>query len=141
MKATKAVLEGLVKAQVVGGHKVRLEDPGPPDRDFRRESDFQEWVIELAHAFGWTAAHFRPARMIDKDGKARWMTPVQADGKGWPDLFMVRGDRAVVSELKFGKNQLTPEQRHWLWLLGAVKVTNVYEWRPSDCSEIREVLR
>jgi hypothetical protein len=40
------------------------------------------------------------------------MTPVGADGKGFPDLCLVR-ERIVFMELKVRYRQLTPEQELW----------------------------
>jgi Holliday junction resolvase len=53
----------------------------------------------------------------------RILTPYQgARAKGWPDIFAVRGDRAVAMELKCGKNRLSSEQTSWLADLRAAGV-------------------
>ena len=80
------------------------------------EQELSDKVIELAHLFGWRIAHFRPA--MTKHG---WRTPVAADGKGFPDLVMVK-DRVVFLELKSTRGSLTDEQVQWqeaLTLAGA----------------------
>jgi hypothetical protein len=69
------------------------------------ESEFLDQVLQYAKLRGWRSAHFRPAKTIDG-----WRTPVSGDGKGFPDLLLVRGDRVIVAELKVGKNKLTLEQ-------------------------------
>lgn len=96
------------------------------------ETAFQEQVFQLAHLNGWKVAHFRTARV----GKA-WMTPVAADGAGWPDCFLVHpatGD-ALAVELKREYGTLAPKQAEWLaWLeLGGIEC-QVY--RPSDIDQI-----
>lgn len=91
-------------------------------------------VLELAHMLGWRAAHFRAA--MTKHG---WRTPVAADGKGFPDLLLVRGKRLIVAELKSRTGRLTAEQQDWLDALA--DVADVYVWRPDDLEQIAEVLR
>lgn len=99
------------------------------------EAAWQAQVIDAANLLGWTVAHFRPART--KDG---WVTPVAAQGKGFPDLFMVRGDRVIAAELKSATGRVTPEQDQWLELLDATG-TETYLWRPGDFDHVIEVLR
>lgn len=71
----------------------------------------QAAILDLARLFGWHRAHFRPA-MTAKG----WRTPVSGDGKGFPDLCLVR-DRLVFAEVKVGRNRLSPEQCSWRdWL-------------------------
>ena len=102
---------------------------------------FQQQVIDYAQSVGWRCAHFRPARMKGKDGEEVWRTPVQADGKGWPDLVMVRAGRQVVMELKSDKGELSPDQQAWLEAFGQCRDVEVYLCKPGDIAEIEEVLR
>lgn len=100
------------------------------------ERDFQRAVIDLAHMLSWRVAHFRPA----KTSKG-WRTPVEADGAGWPDLILCRGERIVAAELKAGRNKTTAQQDDWLAHLAATGV-EVFVWRPDDLhGQILEVLR
>jgi len=105
-----------------------------------KETDFQRTVIDLAHHMGWHVAHFRTAMTRKtKEGKPVWVTPVQADGKGFPDLVLVR-DRVVFVELKAEKGRLSPEQAEWRdWLIGAGQ--EWYCWKPSDWPSLQERLR
>lgn len=99
------------------------------------ESDFLRQVLDLAAAYRWRTAHFRPARTADG-----WRTPVAGDGEGFPDLILVR-ERVIVAELKVGRNQVTGPQRLWLIAFEAAGVA-AYEWRhPDDWPEIERVLR
>lgn len=98
------------------------------------EAAFQAQVIELAHLFGWRVAHFRPA--LTKHG---WRTPVSADGKGFPDLVLVRRKRLIFAELKSQRGRLSPEQRDWWEAL--THVAEAYVWRPSDWPAIEAELR
>lgn len=78
------------------------------------ESQLQDAVIELARLLGYRVAHFRPAKT-----EQGWRTPVQGDGKGFPDLVLARPGRLIFLELKSKVGRLTVEQRAWLELLGA----------------------
>lgn len=100
------------------------------------EQDLSDCVIELGHVLGYTIAHFRPA-MTTKG----WRTPVLADGKGFPDLVLVR-DRVIFAELKSTKGVLSNEQVDWSGaLIGAG--AEYYVWRPSDWVDgvIESILR
>jgi hypothetical protein len=101
------------------------------------ESDFQKTVIDLAHLYGWKVAHFRPA--WSKDG-LRCMTAVQADGKGFPDLCMVKRSRLLFAELKSDKGKLSPEQDIWITELTNSMRCEVYIWKPENWEEIQEIL-
>jgi hypothetical protein len=100
------------------------------------EQELQDNVIELAHLLGWRVAHFRPA--MTKDG---WRTAVSADGKGFPDLVLVR-DRVVFAELKSAKGVLTDEQADWVGALVGAKA-ECHLWKPVDWTDgtIERVLR
>lgn len=71
------------------------------------EADFQRTVIDAAQALGWMCAHFRPAQTAQG-----WRTAVSADGKGFPDLVLVR-DRVLFIELKADRGKQTADQRAW----------------------------
>lgn len=73
-----------------------------------KESELQRSVIEMARLFGWRIAHFRTAQ----SKKGHWITPVGADGKGFPDLCCVR-ERVIFIELKVNYRGLSPEQEVW----------------------------
>ncbi len=104
----------------------------------KAEAAFQRTVIEMAQVYGWKVAHFRPART--KDGG--WITPVAADGKGFPDLFCVRRStrQRFAAELKVPPNTVTTEQDEWLTALEACGIP-AYTWTPLDWEEIERVLK
>jgi hypothetical protein len=54
------------------------------------ETVFQNDVIIYAHSTGWFVSHFRGVRIQRQDGSVYYQTPCSADGKGLPDLLMVR---------------------------------------------------
>jgi hypothetical protein len=84
------------------------------------EDEFQRQVIALARLRGWKAAHFRRVRVARKSGSTYWETPVAADGKGWPDLFLAKPCfRPLAWELKVEPNRASQEQLDWLYLLTA----------------------
>lgn len=100
------------------------------------EEQFLQQVLTLAKWLGWRSAHFRPART--KDGG--WRTAVAGDGKGWPDLVLVKGGRIIFAELKTDTGTFTPEQEAWLKALEGC-CQEVYRWRPHQWQWIENVLR
>lgn len=105
--------------------------PGPEPL---AEKDWQRQVIDLARMLHWRVAHFRPA--MTKHG---WVTPVAADGKGWPDLLLVR-DRVIAAELKADAGALSDDQRLWLAALERAGI-EVHVWRPADAQIVLQTLR
>lgn len=99
------------------------------------EAEWQQQVIDLAHIHGWRVYHARPAQ----NGRGDWRTPVAADGKGWPDLTLVR-DKVLFVELKSESGRLTTEQRHWLDALQAAGA-HVAVWRPRDFDTVLDTLK
>lgn len=99
------------------------------------EKDFQKSVIELAQTLGWKVAHFRAART-----KHGWATPVAADGKGFPDLCMMRYERIVFAELKRRGKKPGLEQEDWHQTIRRT-TAEMYIWTEDDLEEIMEVLR
>lgn len=95
-------------------------------REPLRGKALQRAVVDLARTCGWRVAHFPTIQ----DARGVWRTPVAADGKGWPDLVLVR-DRVLVREVKGDGDRLRPEQETWLTafrLAGA----DAGVWRPKD---------
>jgi hypothetical protein len=102
------------------------------------EAGFQRWVINTAHIFGWKVAHFRPA--MNQRGK--WMTPVQADGAGFPDCVLAnsRQRRLIIAELKREDGKLSDKQKEWLDTLTNCNV-ETYCWKPSMRDDIERILK
>jgi hypothetical protein len=104
------------------------------------ERDWQRTVLDTARTRGWRCAHFRAART-----SKGWRTPVQADGQGFVDLVLVRGDRIEFVELKTETGRLTEAQAGWLAAVALVAETNpgvaARVWRPSGWDLVVEVLR
>lgn len=91
------------------------------------ELDFTKVVLKYAKLCGWRTAHFRPGMMAN----GRWITPVQGDGKGFPDLVLVRGKRLLFVELKMPHGELSDEQLDWmcdLWDTGV----ECKRWTPES---------
>ena len=102
------------------------------------EADFQDMISDLAHLCGYKVAHFRKARK--KDGS--WITPVSADGKGWPDLILCNDKRksVIVTEIKSEQGKVTPEQQDWIDRLSQCGI-ETHVWKPSQWDEIVLKLR
>jgi hypothetical protein len=90
------------------------------------EAQLQSAIIELAHALGYRAAHFRPA--LTSKG---WRTPVSADGKGFPDLNIIGKGRVIYIECKSEKGQQSPEQLQWEQAIRE-SGAEYFLFRPSD---------
>ena len=99
------------------------------------ENVFLDLVLRLAKMNGWRVAHFRTAQTP----RGGFITAVQADGKGYPDLTMVRGDRLVFAELKAERGSMEPEQKEWITDLKTTGA-EVYKWKPRDWENIVIIL-
>ena len=105
--------------------------------------DLQRAVIDLARLHGFFVAHFQSVLATRKDGTARWRTPAAADGKGFPDLVLVRpGDRVIYVEIKGKGDTVRPEQADWhRWLASAGQDVFVWTERELNSGAINEVLK
>ncbi len=98
--------------------------------------DLQKGIIDLAHTFGWHVAHFT----VVQDARGVWRTPAKADGKGWPDLFLVR-ERAVAIEVKGDGDTMKPEQEEWRDRLQRAGIEH-YVVTPKDWPDnVKEILQ
>lgn len=103
----------------------------PMDRNMP-EAQFGALFLDMAHEFGWAAAHFRPA--LTKHG---WRTAVQGDGTGWPDWFVIHvgsGD-CFATELKVRYAKPDPQQKLWALRFAAARIEHHFWW-PPDWPEI-----
>ncbi len=96
------------------------------------EFDFTKQVLKMAKLFGWRTAHFRPGMMAN----GRWITAFSGDGKGFPDLVLVRGSRLVFVALKNHDGELSEEQLNWLHALN-IAGAEVAMWCPKKLTEIQ----
>src|SRR5690606_27680126 len=88
------------------------------------EKEFMQSVIDFARALRWRVYHTHDSRRSEP---------------GFPDLFMVRGTRAIAAELKRVEGQVTPAQRDWLQAINATGI-ETYIWKPIHWDEIKAVL-
>lgn len=95
------------------------------------EDDLLRAVLDMARLLGLMTAHFRPAQVRDKDGTQRWVTAVQGDGKGYPDLTIVGPGGVMFRELKSEKGPCSSEQKVWIGRLETAGA-DVGVWRPAD---------
>ena len=91
------------------------------------EARLQRDVIELAQLLGVMVAHFRAAQVRD----GTWVTPLQGDGAGFPDLVLLSPHRVAYAELKSHYGKPTIAQQRWLDRLAHAGEA-VYVWRPAD---------
>jgi hypothetical protein len=104
---------------------------------FRTEAEFSKAVIKLAHDYGWTVSRFHRLP-VPRDGKMQWRTPVGADGKGFPDLTLVR-ERLIFAELKLAPGKPNVDQQRWLDKLASAGC-EAYCWTDRILDQIEETL-
>lgn len=80
------------------------------------EKHLQQQVIHLARWLGWWTHHHYDSRRSEP---------------GWPDLVMLRGDRALFRELKTTKGRVTQAQGRVLGKLADAGL-DAEIWRPRD---------
>lgn len=84
-------------------------------------------VVELATLLGY---------------KCQWHWRSYHSPAGWPDLFLVRGERVIAVELKVKKDKVTTAQQEWLDILAATGKCETYVWRDTtDFQEITRILQ
>ena len=98
------------------------------------ENDLLCAVLDVLKVYGYRVAHFRPART-----SRGWRTPVEAEGKGYPDLTAVGRGRILAVELKSATGKVTPEQAAWLEAFSRCGA-EVFVWRPADLAAIPTIL-
>jgi len=96
-----------------------------PERERLKGRDLQKAIIELARRLGWRVGHTPPVKT-----ERGWRTPVAADGKGFPDLVLVR-ERVVWAEVKGDTDRLKREQQDWHTAL-RLAGQEVYVWTPEE---------
>jgi VRR-NUC domain len=94
--------------------------------------ELQAAIVELGRTLGWTMAHFASVP-VKRGGRTIWMTPAQADGKGFPDILAVR-ERAIAIEVKGKGDRLKPEQERWLTAFRIAGI-EAFVWGPKDWGE------
>jgi hypothetical protein len=90
------------------------------------ETRFQNQILQAAFAERWIAYH-------------PWLSIKSA--AGWPDLFLVKGNRALALEVKKESGKATPAQQAWLTALDEVPGITARCVRPSDWDAIVKLLR
>ena len=85
---------------------------------------------------GQASAHFRP--LLTKKG---WRTPVSGDGKGFPDVVLVKPGRPVLFiECKGKTNSLEPDQQKWRDAIEAASGCVYMLVRPDNLEDLVKVL-
>jgi hypothetical protein len=100
------------------------------------EDQLLKATLDVAKLYGWHSFHVRPART-----EKGWRSPVQGDGKGFPDLVLAKRDRLIFAELKGVTGTLTREQ--WQWRDVLEPHAPFYVWRPSawESGDIASILK
>ena len=100
------------------------------------EAEWQQQVIDLAHAYRWQHCHVRRTR----GRNSGWVTGTSVTG--WPDLMLWSEfrKRLIFVELKSETGKVRPEQERVLASLAAAG-QEVFVWRPSDLEAAHAELR
>lgn len=93
------------------------------------EAAFQHAVIGLARVYGWRCFHAPDNRPGLRTGRPQALAA--PEGKGFPDLVLVRGAALIFAELKTRTGRVSAQQREWLEALEETEC-EVYVWRPAD---------
>ena len=102
------------------------------------ESEWMGTVGDLLDAYQWAWIHHNPGRRAH----GKWASPVQGNSAvGWPDLFAIRGERAVAIELKRDGNKPAPAQEAWLARLRGVGIEAHVATLPADFHFLDQLLR
>lgn len=96
----------------------------------QNELDLERWIVDLAHLFRWRVFAMKDSR------QQFWGTDT-----GFPDLFLVRGERAIAAELKRMHGRYRAGQEDWLAALAGVPGIESYTWRPADIVVIERILK
>lgn len=91
------------------------------------ENDLLAAVIAMAQVLGLKAAHFRTAQARS----GNWITAVQGDGTGYPDLTIAGPGGMLFRELKSARGVLAPEQQGWITAL-TIAGQDAGVWKPAD---------
>lgn len=94
--------------------------------------ELQAAIVDLARTLGWRVAHFASVP-VKRGPRVIWMTPAQADGRGFPDLILLR-ERLLAVEVKGDGDSLRDEQRTWLDAF-AIAGEQAVVWTPKDWGE------
>lgn len=122
------------------------------------EHAWQAQVIGLARLYGWRIFHAVDNRPAGRTGRPQRLAA--PEGKGYPDLTLIKVPRLVVAELKTRTGRLGPGQQEWIaafhqlgeaieseltYGMEALNRTEdpsveAYIWRPADWDEVQAVL-
>ena len=103
----------MTKAQVI---------PGP---ESMTEKELLRSIVAAAKECGWRVWH-------------PWLSIHSA--RGFPDLFMAKGGRALAWELKTNKGKVTEAQQEWLEALVQVPGVDARVVRPADLEQAYRAL-
>lgn len=100
-----------------------------------RQAEIMNLVVTMARQRGWRVAHFDSVETVipGGDGRTRWMTPARADGRGFPDLLLVR-ERVLVAEVKGGAHKPSAAQAEWMFAFRIAGV-RAHVWTPAGLAD------
>jgi Holliday junction resolvase len=85
--------------------------------DLQTERAFQRQVCDLLKLYGWWVSY-------------HWSS--LHSPRGWPDVFALKGGRALALELKTERGRVRPEQVEWIAALNEIPGITARVCRPSD---------
>lgn len=110
------------------------------------EDQFLRSLVDIASWHGWRPYHVNKSSREVLFGKGTrherraWVSNINKQGEGFPDLVLVRPPQVLFVELKSDRGSLELAQREWRDLIAACPQVEWYMWRPSDYDEAIRIL-
>ena len=105
------------------------------------EPAFQAQVIGLLRVYRWSLIYHAPDGGHAPGASGRRVAGGQIpEGRGFPDLLAVKGERLLVAELKTNTGRLRPGQQDWLHGFHRAGA-EAYLWKPAQWDEIHDIIR
>jgi hypothetical protein len=105
------------------------------------EAAWLEHVIGLARMGGLPWFHDWATNAPRRCPRCKFPINLPRNPPGFPDLVILRGDTAIVAELKSARGRMTDDQRAWLAAWRKVRRVVVVVWRPTDRDAAERMLR
>lgn len=105
------------------------------------EAEWQREIMFRLAQHGWTAFHIETSILRMADGRLPiWATAVTPEGKGFPDILAVRGNRLLLIEVKAMRGRISVDQSRWGRLLKPITEVGYDVLRPSDQARLLKLI-
>lgn len=116
-------------------------ETGLADLSALKESEFQTQLVQAAQLFKWRVMHTRTVAVTGRNGRRRYMTPIQGDA-GFVDLVLAHRLKGVIfAELKSDTAPKKLPEAQQVWRDNLEPHVNYFLWRPADWGGITKILK